>query len=149
MPSDDLVPRPHLQRLENLYHAAPITRWYGATIQIRPGEAEVRIPVRPEFFHAAGAVHGSVYFRALDDAAFFAVNSVVEEVLVLTVSFTTHFTRPVRDGELRARGWVVHQAGRLFVAESELRDGEGQLLAKASGTFTRSSIALDESLGYR
>ena len=27
--------------------------------------------VRPDFFHAAGAVHGSVYFKLLDDAAYF------------------------------------------------------------------------------
>jgi hypothetical protein len=35
--------------------------------------------VRPDFFHAAHAVHGSVYFKALDDAAFFAVASLVQE----------------------------------------------------------------------
>jgi acyl-coenzyme A thioesterase PaaI-like protein len=34
--------------------------------------------------HSIHAVHGSVYFKALDDAAFFAVNSLVEDVFVLT-----------------------------------------------------------------
>jgi uncharacterized protein (TIGR00369 family) len=104
--------------------------------------------VRHEFFHAAGAVHGSVYFRALDDAAFFAANSRVAEVLVLTVSFTVHFTAPVREGELQARGRVLHEAGRLLVAESELLDDAGALLAKGSGTFTRSRIALTPEIGY-
>ena len=125
-----------------------MTRWYGATIHILDGQAEVRIPVRDEFYHAARAVHGSVYFRALDDAAFFAANSRVTDVLVLTVSFTVHFTAAVRDGELRALGRVVHEAGRLVVAESEVRDDAGQLLAKGSGIFTRSRIALTEEIGY-
>ena len=44
---------------------------------------------------------------------------------------------------------AMDSQGRLFVAEAELRDQEGRLLAKGSGTFTRSKIALDEGLGYR
>ena len=138
----------HHRRLEQLYAAAPVTAWFGASIGIRDGQATVRIPVRSEFYHAVGAVHGSVYFRALDDAAFFAANSRVEDVLVLTVSFTVHFTAPARAGELRAEGRVVHEAGRLVVAESELRDDEGRLLAKGIGTFTRSRIALTGDIGY-
>ena len=138
----------HYRRLEHLYAAAPVTAWFGAAIQIRDGQATVRIPVRPEFYHAAGAVHGSVYFRALDDAAFFAANSRVEDVFVLTVSFTVHFTAPARGGELRAEGRVIHEAGRLVVAESELRDEAGRLLGKGSGTFTRSRISLTAEIGY-
>ncbi len=138
----------HYRKLEHLYTAAPISRWYGITIAIADGHAEVRLPVRPEFYHAANAVHGSVYFRALDDAAFFAANSRVREVLVLTVSFTVHFARPVLSGELRAVGRLVHASGRLFMAESELLDDAGELLARGSGVFTRSAISLDPSIGY-
>jgi uncharacterized protein (TIGR00369 family) len=138
----------HHRKLEHLYAAAPITRWYGASISISDGEASVSISVRPEFFHAANAVHGSVYFRALDDAAFFAANSRVTDVLVLTVSFNLYFTAPVREGEINALGRLVHESGRLLVAESELRDHAGKLLAKGSGTFTRSRIPLTEDIGY-
>ena len=35
-------------------------------------------------FHAAGAGHGTIYFKMLDDAAFYAANSMVEEQFVLT-----------------------------------------------------------------
>jgi uncharacterized protein (TIGR00369 family) len=139
----------HHRKLEHLYSVAPITRWYGASISISDGEASVSIPVRPEFFHAANGVHGSVYFRALDDAAFFAANSRVTDVLVLTVSFNLHFTAPVREGEINALGRLVHESGRLLVAESELRDQAGKLLAKGSGTFTRSRIPLTEEIGYK
>ena len=87
-----------------MYAAAPVSRSYGASIVVADGRAEVRIATRPEFYHAARAVHGSVYFRALDDATFFAVNSRVRDVLVLTVSFTLHFARPVTDGDMRSVG---------------------------------------------
>jgi uncharacterized protein (TIGR00369 family) len=138
----------HHRKLERLYAAAPISGWYGATIAIADGRSEVRIAVRPEFHHAAHAVHGSVYFRALDDAAFFAANSRVRDVLVLTVSYTVHFARPVTSGVLRAEGRLLHASGRLFLAEAELLDGEGQMLGRGSGVFTRSSIPLDPAIGY-
>lgn len=139
----------HYARLERMYAAAPVTQWYGAAIGIADAKAEVRLVTRPEFFHAAHAVHGSVYFRMLDDAAFFAVNSRVRGVLVLTVSFTVHFARPVASGELRAVGRVLHESGRLFFGESDLLDGQGTLLGHGSGVFTRSSIPLDPGIGYR
>jgi uncharacterized protein (TIGR00369 family) len=138
----------HYRKLERLYTTAPVSEWYGATITIWDGQAEVGFAIRPEFHHAAHAVHGSVYFRALDDAAFFAVNSRVREVLVLTVSFTVHFARSVANGRLRAVGRFLHGSGRLFLAESDLLDAEGQLLARGSGVFSRSSIPLDPSIGY-
>ena len=138
----------HYRRLERLYQSAPVTRWFGTTLRVTESAAEVRLEARPEFHHAAHAVHGSVYFRMLDDAAFFAANSRVPDVLVLTVSFTVHFLRPVKDGELRAAGRVVHASGRLFLAEAQLLDAADQLLGQGSGMFTRSGIALDASVGY-
>lgn len=138
----------HHRRLERLYASAPVTRWYGTSLAVSDGAAEVRLEIRPDFLHAAHAVHGSVYFRLLDDAAFFAVNSRVPEVFVLTVSFTVQFARPVASGAVRAQGRVVHGGGRLFLAESDLVDGKGDLLGHGSGVFTRSSIPLDARVGY-
>jgi len=138
----------HFRRLERLYAAAPVSRWFGSSILVSDGHAEVRIPVRPDFYHAAHAVHGSVYFRALDDAAFFAANSRVTDVFVLTVSFTIHFLLAVKTGELRAGGRLTHQGGRLLMADSELRDGDDRLVATGTGVFARSSILLDADVGY-
>lgn len=147
-PGQSLPDAEHHRRLERLYASAPITQWFGTRLEVGDGEAEVRLAARPEFLHAAHAVHGSIYFRMLDDAAFFAANSRVREVFVLTVSFTLQFARPVAAGELRARGRVRHAGGRLTLADSELFDAEGRLLAHGSGVFTRSTIPLDERVGY-
>jgi uncharacterized protein (TIGR00369 family) len=138
----------HQRKLERLYTTAPVSQWYGATIAIADGQAEVRLAIRPEFHHAAHAVHGSVYFRLLDDAAIFAENSPVREELVLTVSFTVHNFRPVTRGALRAVGRRLHGGGRLFLAEADLFDQVGKLLGRGSGVFTRSAIPLDPSIGY-
>ena len=131
-----------------MYASAPVNEYYAPTLRVSEGQAEVTIQVRPDFFHAAKAVHGSVYFKLLDDAAFFAVNSLVEDVFVLTVSFNLYLTNPVSAGELKARGRVVHRARRLFIAESELMNAAGEAIARGSGMFMRSAIALSPEVGY-
>ncbi len=138
----------HYRRLERAYLAAPTNAYYGPSIRVGDGSAEIVIPVRPEFYHAAGAVHGSVCFKALDDAAFFAANSLVHDVFVLTASFNLYLLRPIVAGELRATGRVVSASRRLIVAEAEAVSSEGKLVARGSGTFMRSEIRLGPEIGY-
>ena len=132
-----------------MYHAAPINQYFRPVLTVGDGVAEVAIPIRPDFFHAANAVHGSVYFKAMDDAAFFAVNSIVTDAFVLTVSFNIYLTRPVTAGTMRATGRVVHRSQRLFVAEAELVDERSRPIGRGSGSFMKSTIALTPELGYR
>ncbi|WP_457651213.1 PaaI family thioesterase [Rhodocaloribacter sp.] len=138
----------HFRKLERMYHAAPCNAPYAPRLTIGDGVAEVVIPVSPALFHAAGAVHGAVYFKAMDDAAFFAANALVRDVLVLTVSFTVYFTRPVSGGALRASARVVHRSRRLLIAEAEVTDARGRTLARGSGSFMPSTIPLTEDVGY-
>jgi len=138
----------HFRRLERMYHGAPINRFYEPVLRVSRGVAEIDVRVRPEFFHAAQAIHGSVYFKSLDDAAFFAVNSLVTDVFVLTASFTLYLTRPVMEGTLHAVGRVVHESRSLFLGESELRDDARRLVARGNGSFMRSTIALSTVSGY-
>jgi uncharacterized protein (TIGR00369 family) len=138
----------HFRGLEGAYHAAPVTRWMGTSVTVGDGRATVTVPVREDFHHAASAVHGSIYFRLLDDAAFFAANSRVPDVLVLTSSFHIRLFRPVTHGGLRAEGRVVNQSERIVSADAELFDDEGKLLARGSGMFLPSRILLSDVEGY-
>lgn len=139
----------HFRKLEHMYAGAPINAFFQPALHVAEGTAEVTLSLQPEFHHAAGAAHGSVYFKALDDAAFFAVNSLVQDAFVLTVSFNLYLLRPVRVGVLRAVGSVVYASKNLFVAEANLHNAEGELVARGSGTFMRSRISLSEELGYQ
>ncbi len=139
----------HYRKLERMYDLAPVNEYFKPTLRIEEGRAEVTLEVRREFFHAANALHGAVYFKLLDDAAFFAANSLVEDVFALTVSFTVYFTRPVSGGTLRARGEVVHASRRLMIAEAVVLDEDGRQVARGSGTFMRSTIPLKPEIGYR
>ena len=139
----------HYRKLERMYELAPINRFYQPTLTVGQGTAEVLIPMDPKFHHAAGAAHGSVYFKAMDDAAFFAVNSLVEDAFVLTSSFHVHLLRPIAHGSMRAEGRVVHEGKTQFIAEAVLYDAERRVIARGSGTFVKSNIKLSPEMGYQ
>ena len=139
----------HFRKLERMYAGSPCSRSYDSRVAVSKGGAEVRFPVRPELFHSGGALHGSVYFKALDDAAFFAANSVVTGNLVLTTSFQIYLLRPVTGGEIRAVGKLLHKGRQLLVAESEAFDERGKTVARGSGTFAPTGPELNADIGYR
>ena len=139
----------HHRRLERMYLAAPANEYFRPEIRIDEGTAEVRLTVRPDFFHAASAVHGSVYFKLLDDATFFAASSLVDDVFVLTASFNIYFLRPISAGVMTARGTIVSRSTRLLIGEGVLTDSDGKEIARGTGTFMPSRVTLDERLGYR
>ena len=63
-----------------------------------PGLARIRFEVDAGQFHAAGAAHGTLYFKMMDDAAFYACNSLVSDRFLLTTAFNLVFTRPLKAG---------------------------------------------------
>ena len=83
------------------------------TVNIKNGYSEVGLTISKNYFHALGAIHGSVYFKLLDDAAFWAVNSIVHDVFCLTTSFNIHITKPVSSGKLLAKGTLKFKSKPL------------------------------------
>ncbi len=138
----------HFRKLERMYATAPVNDYFRPVMRVGHGVAEVSIAARKDFHHAAHAVHGVVYFKLLDDAAFFAANSLVNDVFVLTVSLNSCLLRPVTEGEMKATGRVVHQSKSLIIADAEVFDAEGRQLARGTGTFMRSRTALSPGIGY-
>ena len=138
----------HFRRLENMYLAAPCNEVYRPRVTITEGSAEISFDVGPHLFHAGRAVHGSAYFKAMDDAAFFAVNSLVEDVFVLTVTFNIQLLRPICEGRMIAKGKVVNAGRTVWVADATLVDEKGRVLGRGTGTFMRSKMALTDIETY-
>jgi len=139
----------HYRALERLYAAAEINRLFPSQLAIAgEGRARISFVVDPRYFHAAGAAHGTLYFKMLDDAAFYAANSLVTDRFLLTTAFNLHFTAPVRAGPVHAEGTWISGRRRVYVAEARLVDSEGEEIARGTGTFMRSHIALSSLPGY-
>ena len=142
--------RYHYRALERLYASAPINALFRSQLTVEAeGRARIAFAITPETFHAAGAAHGTIYFKMLDDAAFYAANSLVSDRFLLTTSFNLHFSRPIRRGEVMAEGRWISGRRRVLVAEARLVDAEGEEIARGTGTFMRSHIALAGLAGYR
>ena len=75
------------------------------------GLARIRFEVDPATHHAAGAAHGTLYFKMMDDAAFYACNSMVSDRFLLTTAFNLVFTRPLKAGPVIAEGRWVRASG--------------------------------------
>ena len=139
----------HLAALESLYRHAGIHRLFRSEIDIpEQGFARIRFDVDESMFHAAGAAHGTLYFKMMDDAAFYACNSMVSDRFLLTTAFNLNFTRPLRSGPVIAEGRWVSGRRRVFVGEARLIDAQGEEAARGTGTFMRSHIALAGLPGY-
>ena len=139
----------HFRALEALYAAAPINRLFESSLEIpAPGIACIRFAIDERHFHAAGAAHGTAYFKMLDDAAFYAANSLVTDRFLLTTQFNLQLTRPLRAGPVVAEGRWISGGRRVFTADARLVDAAGEV-ARGTGTFMRSQIALAGLPGYR
>ena len=138
----------YYKSLENMYAAAPINQIYRPTLKVSEGMAEVAMQVSEKFHHAGGALHGSVYFKMLDDSAWFAANSYELEFFVLTNSFTTYRTRPASRGLLKAVGKVVSKNKSQYIAESVVYDSNDKEIGRGNGIFVRSKMPLVDAMGY-
>jgi uncharacterized protein (TIGR00369 family) len=151
--SDDLPPatgaEQHYRALERLYASAPVNAKFASQLHITgEGRSQLTFTVTPEDYHAAGAAHGTIYFKMLDDAAFYAANSLVTDRFLLTTSFNLFFSKPVRAGQVTAEGRWVSGRRRVFVAEARLVDAEGDEIGRGTGTFMKSRIPLSSLPGY-
>ncbi len=139
----------HFRALESLYAAAPINQLFPSRLNILGlGHAEIRFHIDASVYHAAGAAHGTSYFKMLDDAAFYAANSLVNDRFLLTTAFNMLFTRPVKSGEVTAIGQWVSGRRRVYVADARLINNDGEEIARGTGTFMLSRFALSSLPGY-
>lgn len=139
----------HRRRLETLYASANIQRLFPSVLSLAAeGVSRIEAVIGPEHFHGAGAAHGAVYFKLLDDAAFFAANTLVPDVFVLTANFTISLTAPLGPGPVVAEGRWTSGRRRTLFADSVLYGPDGTEAGRGSGVFMRSRIRLSALPGY-
>lgn len=140
----------HFRGLEALYSSARINRLFESSLRITAeGVSRIDAVLDESHFHAANAVHGTAYFKMLDDAAFYAANSLVPDRFLLTTGFNLFFTRPLQPGPVVAEGRWLSGKKRVYVAEARLLNADGDEVGRGTGTFMRSHFALSSLDAYR
>ena len=138
----------HHRCLEAMYAGAPINNTIPSRVEVGDGIAEVFMEVSQAYWHAAASMHGSLYFKGLDDAAFFAANSVVPDVFVLTARFEVELLATVTSTSLRATGKLDSRDGDKLEASSTLYVGD-RVVARGQGLFIARGHRLKDVPSYR
>src|SRR3546814_19358276 len=85
----------HFRALERLSLSAPINQFFPSRLIIdEAGHSRIAFSLDENFYHAAGAVHGTSSFKTPDDAAFYASNSLVIDRFLLINAFTLLLPNP-------------------------------------------------------
>jgi uncharacterized protein (TIGR00369 family) len=106
---------------------------------IEADEGRVVVTADPKDSHLnpSGTVHGGLTATLLDSCMGLAVQSMLEKGLgSTTLEFKISFIRPItpETGPIRAVGRVVNCGRRIGLAEGEVTDGKGRLLAHGTTT---------------
>lgn len=127
----------HLKALEDRVRRSPFHRWVGLELMsVGDGSAELAMELRPEHFNPQGIVHGGIITALADTAIGLALRSKLRPGLThRTAQLNVHFLAKGEGTRLVGRGRSLHLGQRMGYGESEVLDGQGRLLARASGTF--------------
>jgi acyl-CoA thioesterase len=114
----------------------PLKEHLGFTIEYGQGSATATLDLDERHHNPNGVAHGAVAFTLMDTAMGGAVVSVIpEDQFCATIEIHTRFHRGVSDGPLTATATVMAPGRRIVHLESQTLDGEGRLVASATGSF--------------
>ena len=100
------------------------------------GATTLALDLQKKHMSRASRAHGGVLFTLLDSALGRSiVNALPEGRGCATVEIKINYFRPVQSGRIIARGWMRELTKSLGYAEGDIRNQEGKVLARASGTF--------------
>ncbi len=105
-------------------------------------KCEISLPLGPTNFQTRMAAHGSVYFKLLDDAAYLACQTEIEDYFIVTTHFNINVLRPLTKGIVKTEGGVDFMSLNLFIASSSFYDEKGRLCATLSCQSIKSKIHL-------
>ena len=114
----------------------PIGRLLGFVLKsIEPGRAVFEMEADERHHNPMGTLHGGVYCDLADAAMGYAYAATLGEgETFTTVELKINFFRPVRKGKLTAEARIVRAGATLGYVESDVKDGEGRLVARAAST---------------
>lgn len=105
-------------------------------VRLGDGECVLELEIEARHLSWARRVHGGVYFTMLDTVMGRAIISRLPPGRgCATIDAHINYFRPAREGRIRAVGECVRLTRRTGYAEGTLRDEEGNMLARSSGTF--------------
>ena len=137
MPENE-IPEEKKQYARNALQRLPLARLIGMELlDVRIGEADIRIEMHDDLRQPHGVLHGGVTSTLIDTAMAFAVRTLLPGgEPTATVDLTVHFLRPHVEGMAICKAKVVKPGKRFFNVSAEVVNEEGKLVATGIATYT-------------
>ena len=126
------VPRETFEFTKNI----PFSVHLGIKVDsLEKGVARLSMLVKPEFMTSWGTAHGGSILSLLDITLSMTARTLYDPPRsVMTIDLSTQFISTAT-GMLKAEGRVMKAGQSTIFCEGEARDEQGELVAKAIGTF--------------
>lgn len=128
-----------LQVAHRVFQDVPYNKLLGMELlEMRVGEAVLRLKVRDELRQPHGLLHGGATASLIDTAMAFAVVSMLGEgEKASTVDLTVHYLRPVTDGEIICTAKVLRGGKKILTVSAEASNADGKMIATAISTYSK------------
>lgn len=118
----------------------PLFRYLGACVRMaEKGRCMIDLPVSHKLTQGGGLVAGGILATIADESMAHAVISLLENgQQTVTTEMNIRYLRatdPERPGMLTSSATVIKPGRHVMVAEAEIHDDKGRLLATAGGSF--------------
>jgi uncharacterized protein (TIGR00369 family) len=116
---------------------APFGKHLGIEIlEAEKGVARLKMLYRNELTNPAGNLHGGAIATVADSAMAVAIGSILgSPARHFTVKLEMRYKAAVTDGVIIAEAKVSQRKQRLFLGEAVVTNGDGKVIATATGTF--------------
>jgi acyl-CoA thioesterase len=137
------------EKFRELANSSPYYMLLGMElVECREGFAKFRLPHKEHLMQLAGVVHGGAIASIADSAGAMATLATAENCTsVATAEMKVNFIAPTSGENLFAEGRIVHCGSTLAVADVEVKDSHGVLVAKALATYALFSDNRPDSAG--
>lgn len=99
-----------------------------------PGHARTRLPWREDLTNSRGDIHGGTLMSVLDFTLSAAARGHEPTLGMATIDMTTSFLSP-GNSDLIIEARCLRVGASIAFCEGEIRNTDGELVAKASATF--------------
>jgi len=105
-------------------------------VDLKKGWALVKLPFSEKLTQPDGIAHGGSIFSSADAAVAMALLGMIDKnETMVTVEMKINFVKSFNNGEIVAEAKIVHKGGKTAIGEVDVRNSNGELIAKGMATF--------------